>query len=118
MNYLLYLYKIIVVEIIFKDQLLLDLYVGEKINNKQLMSNPILIRKYRKTIKILRASEDLYNLSKITGLNYEKLQGNLNRYSSVRIDKKFRLIFKVVYDQIDDEKLSHFEIIKISNHYS
>lgn len=118
MNYLFYLYNAKAVEIVFKDQLLLDLFIGNKTNNKQFRSNPVLIKKFKKTIIILNASKNLNTLSKISGLNYERLKGNLIGYASVRIDKKYRLIIREVYYDLDPEKLKQLEIIEISNHYS
>ena len=39
-------------------------------------------------------------------------------YSSVRIDRKYRLIIKEVYDEIIPQKIKYLEIVEISNHYS
>lgn len=105
-------------EIVFKNQLLLDLFLGDQTYNKLFWTNPILIRKFQKTIVKLKAVDNIYLLSKNNGLNYEKLKGKLSGYSSVRIDKKYRLIIKEVYDQIIPTKVNCLEIIEITNHYS
>ncbi len=105
-------------EIVFKDQLLLDLFTGNKTNNKQFRSNPFLIKKFKKTIIVLNSSKNVSALLKISGLNYERLKGSLTGYASVRLDKKYRLILREVYHQIEPEKIKYLEIIEISNHYS
>ena len=105
MNYLFYLYNIIVLEIVFKDQLLLDLYSGIRTNDKLFSSNPILVRKFQKTIMKIRAIENFNLISLNRGLNFEKLKGSLIGYSSVRIDRKYRLIIKEVYDEIIPQKI-------------
>jgi len=117
-NYLFYLYNVIALEIVFKDQILLDLYLGKRTNDKLFKSNPLLVRKFQKTIIKISAIESFNLISQNRGLNYEKLKGNLMGYSSVRIDRKYRLIIKEVYDEIIPQKIKYLEIVEISNHYS
>ena len=105
-------------EIVFKDQFLLDLYSGKRTNDQLFKSNPLLVRKFQKAIMKISAIDNFNLISHNRGLNYEKLKGNLMGYSSVRIDKKYRLIIKEVYDEIIPQKIKYLEIIKISNHYS
>lgn len=102
--------------IIFKDQLLIDLYNGAKVNNRQFRSNPKLISKFQLVIFTLKKVNNIFQLNQYHGLHYEKLKGNLKNYSSVRLDRKYRLIFREVTDGVDN--VIALEIIEISNHYN
>ena len=42
-------------EISFNNKLLIDLYTGEKSNDKQFRSNPNLVKQYVKTVNNLKA---------------------------------------------------------------
>jgi len=117
-NYLFYLYNAIVVKIVFKDQLLLDLYTGNKINNKQFRSNPNLVEKFQLVISRIRKMDDLNQMKQYPAFRYEKLKGKLDGYSSIRLDRKYRLIFREVYFDYQLNNLKYLEIIEISNHYS
>ena len=118
MNYLFYLYNAKEVKIVFKDQLLLDLYTGNKINNKQFRSNPNLVQKFQLVISRIRKMDDLNQMKQYPAFRYEKLKGNLVGYSSIRLDRKYRLIFREVYFDYQLNNLKNLEIIEISNHYS
>ncbi|MFN5987148.1 MAG: type II toxin-antitoxin system RelE/ParE family toxin [Chitinophagaceae bacterium] len=117
-NYLFYFYNAIVVKIVFKDQLLLDLYTGNKINTKQFRSNPNLVEKFQLVISRIRKMDDLNQMKQYPAFRYEKLKGKLDGYSSIRLDRKYRLIFREVYFDYQLNNLKYLEIIEISNHYS
>lgn len=104
--------------IVFKNKLLLDLYEGKRISNKQFISNPIIVKKFQSALQIIKNIEKLNEIYYFPGLKYEKLKGNLNMYSSIRLNKKFRLIFREVKSLLDQEIVDSIEIIEISNHYS
>jgi len=48
-------------EISFNNQLLEDLYMGNKITDKQFRSNPALIKQYIKTVKKMMFSLPTWN---------------------------------------------------------
>lgn len=102
--------------IVFKNQMLADLYDGKRINNKLFRSNPVLIKKYQIVLLFIKSIENVSQLNTYPGFHYEKLKGNLNMYSSIRLNKKYRLIFREVYNRLDF--VDTLEIIEISNHYS
>jgi len=117
-NYLKYLYNLLKVEIIFKSQVLFDLYVGKVVVKKQFSSIPIVVKKFQSVIVIFKNIEKLTDLYIYPGLHYEKLKGNLNIYSSIRLNRKYRLIFREVQSNIETGIVDTLEIIEISNHYS
>lgn len=104
--------------IVFKSQLLIDLYDKKKTNNKLFRSNPHLISKFQSVIFKMKVSDHVNQLKQYPGLHYERLRGNMNGYCSIRLDKKYRLIFREVYSEIKMDLISYLEIIEISNHYS
>jgi toxin HigB-1 len=104
-------------EISFNNKLLEDLYVGNKVADKQFRSNPDLIKQYIKTVGKLRAVKKVEQLFQFHGLNYEKLKGNLAGYSSVRINKQYRLIFEEVANTSKPFEIVLFKLEEISKHY-
>ena len=104
--------------IVFKNQLLIDLFEGKRTYHKQFSFNPSIVKKFRSTLVIIENIEKLSQLYNYPGLHYEKLKGNLNMYSSIRLNKKYRLIFREVHSNLDFGIVDTLEIIEISNHYS
>jgi proteic killer suppression protein len=106
------------VNIYFKSQILFDLYEGRGATNKQFRSIPGVIKKYQGVVGIFNIIEKISDLYSFPGLRYEKLKGNLIMYSSIRLNRKYRLIFREVHSNLDFEIVDTLEIIEISNHYS
>ncbi len=104
-------------EISFNNQLLEDLYVGNKVTDKLYRSNPALIKQYIKTIKKLQSIEKIEQLFQYAGLNYEKLKGKLSIYSSVRINQQYRLIFQEIANTKEPFEIVLLQLEEISKHY-
>ena len=104
-------------DISFNNQLLIDLYEGKKITDKQFRSNPALTKQYVKTVNKLKSVQKVEQLFQYVGLNYEKLKGNLKGYSSVRINNQYRLIFEEVASENEPFAIVLFKLEEISNHY-
>ena len=115
---LLYLCKAcIIMEILFGSQLLIDLYEGNKNNDKQFRSNPTLVKQFIKTVNNLKAIVKVTQLYQFKSLNYEKLKGDLKNYSSVRINKQYRLIFKELSSLDQPFEIVILKLEEISKHY-
>ena len=104
-------------EISFNSQLLIDLYEGRKVADKQFRSNPTLVKQYVKTVNNLKAVVTVSQLFQFNSLNYEKLKGNRKGYSSVRINQQYRLIFEEVSTIEQPLKIVLFKLEEISKHY-
>jgi toxin HigB-1 len=104
-------------DISFNNQLLQDLYVGNKITDKEFRSNPALIKQYIKTVKKLESVNKVEQLFQFNGLNYEKLKGNWVGYSSVRINNQYRLIFEEINSKNEPFEVILFQLEEISKHY-
>jgi toxin HigB-1 len=104
-------------EVSFNNKLLEDLYVGNKVTNKQFRGNPTLIKQYIKTVARLKSVDKIEQLFQYAGLNYEKLKGNLSKYSSVRINGQYRLIFEEIANTKEPFEIVLFQLEEISKHY-
>lgn len=65
----------------------------------------------------MRAAKSSYDLSKISGLNFEKLKSKeyKDRYS-IRVNKAYRIIFFIENDVITGLEIVNIE--DLNNHYS
>ncbi len=70
-------------EILFRNQLLADLYEGKKINDNRFKSNPTIIKQYVKTVDKLFAVKCIEDMYALQNLKYEKLLGDRIGQSSV-----------------------------------
>lgn len=106
-----------VMNVSFSNQELADLYEGEKVSNKEFRSNPSLINQYIKTVNKLRSVEKVEHLYQYNSLNYEKLKGDRKGYSSVRINRQYRLVFVEIISKEAPFEVILFAIEEISKHY-
>ena len=97
--------------------MLIDLYEGNKIKDKQFRSNPSLVKQDIKTVNRLASVEKVEQLFQYAGLNNEKLKGNLKGYSSVIINNQYRLIFEEIAAKEEPFQIVLFKLEEISNHY-
>lgn len=102
-------------EIEFLNEELAQYYEGNKVKNKELKSNKNLQKLFIKTIDRLKILENIEDMYLFNSLNYEKLTGNLQGKSSVRVDIKYRIIFEEKADE--NEKITILNIEELSNHY-
>jgi proteic killer suppression protein len=72
-------------------------------------------KKFIKTIKMLMIADDLADIRKLKGLNFEALKGDLKGKHSVRVDIKYRIILRVEKDKILIEDILVIE--DLTNHY-
>lgn len=97
-------------EIVIKDQKLLELYIG----NRSKKIQPAIVKKFKDVVYSLSKCRRIEDLNEYKGLRYEKLKGNLAGYSAVRLNNKYRLVFREV---IINNQVGLLEILEISNHY-
>jgi toxin HigB-1 len=105
-------------EITFQNQILADLYEGKKVTDRRFKSNPALVKQYVKTVNKLSAISRIEDMFVFASLNYEKLTGDREGYSSVRINEQFRLIFQEILSETEPFQVIMFALEEISNHYS
>ena len=98
----------------FENEYLERLFTGVALKRKPKF-NDAVIKKFKKTILILKNAESSIELSKFRGLNFETLKGSKKDLYSVRVDYGHRLEFKLEKDIIQLTEIAIIE--ELSNHY-
>lgn len=104
-------------EIKFEEKYLEELFTEGKTKNKKIRFQKSLIKKYIKTVNILRDVKRFEDLFLFNGLNYKGLSGDKNEFESVRVDGQYRLEFKTAIVGEDPDCITICNIVKLSNHY-
>lgn len=65
----------------------------------------------------MRTVTTVEQLMQFEGLHYKKLTDDPDGMSAVRINKKYRLLFKEIENDEDPPRVVLFRIEKITNHY-
>ncbi len=100
----------------FDKEYLLELFKDGKTTDKKHRFQPEVIRGYHKCVMYLQSAKNVEELYPIHSLNYEVLSGDKNGISSVRINRKYRLEFKV-REMSNEQVITVCRILEISNHY-
>ena len=98
----------------FRNDYLEALYMGGDLPGKPRFSD-LVVKKFQKTILLLRQIENVSKIQQFRGLHFERLKGELKDYCSVRVDQKYRLILSV-----EGEDFLSAEVLTVedlSNHY-
>jgi len=100
-------------QIKFNNIHLRKLYEGEVVG-KPLYSTGVVI-KFKQKVKLLEMVESSKTLRNYKSLHFEALKGNKKGLHSIRIDKQYRLEFKLLNDIITNLEIVYIE--ELSNHY-
>lgn len=100
----------------FEKEYLSELYYEGKCSDKKHRFQPQVIRNYVKRIVTLAEALNVEMLYPLNSLNYEILTGDKKGISFIRIDKQYRLEFKVSTTDLDPV-ITICSIIDITNHY-
>jgi proteic killer suppression protein len=100
-------------QIQFKSKHLLELYTKGKSKKYDVPRN--IAVKFVKVVTMLEAAQDIYDLWRLSSLNFEKLKGHANRFSA-RLSQKWRLEMEIDWE--DEEKTTGTVLISdLSSHY-
>jgi proteic killer suppression protein len=103
--------------ITFEEIYLQELYVGGKTSDKKHRFQPQIVSKYKKVINLMKQLENVFGLTRYGSLHYEKLHGNKEGVSSVRVNDQYRIEF--VEGTEDGKQIATIcNIIDLSNHYN
>lgn len=103
-------------EVVFKKDYLLDLYETGKTKDKKHRFQPEIVHKYKRCIDILKDASRIESLYVLHALHYEKLQGDKQGISSIRVNNQYRIEFEE--EQIENRIITTIcNIIELSNHY-
>ena len=102
-------------DIHFDKDYLSELYYKGKCSDKKHRFQPKVVRNYVKRIITLADAPNIESLFVLNSLNYEVLSGDKAGTSSIRIDHKYRLEFKVEHKE--RPVITVCNILDITNHY-
>ena len=100
----------------FEETYLEELYTQGKANDKKHRFQPKIIDKYVKVVNLMKQQENVLGLTKYGSLHYERLHGDKEGTSSVRVNDKYRIEFT---EETEDGKqiATICNITELSNHY-
>ncbi|WP_418697554.1 type II toxin-antitoxin system RelE/ParE family toxin [Bacteroides sp.] len=101
----------------FEKDYLRELYETGKTADKKHRFQPQIINGYLKCVKALDEAERLEELFQFNALRYEKLVGDKQGLSSLRINNQYRLEFREVPSQQDKTIIEICSLVDITNHY-
>ena len=102
--------------VVFEQEYLQELYTEGKASDKKHWFQPQIVAKYIKVINLMKQQTDVLGLAKYGSLHYEKLHGDKEGLSSVRVNDQYRIEFA---EHFEDEKTiaTICSITELSNHY-
>lgn len=100
----------------FEKTYLEELYTQGKANDKKHRFQPNIIDKFVKVVNLMKQQENVLGLTKYGSLHYEKLHGDKEGISSVKVNDKYRIEF--TEETEDGKKIASIcNITELSNHY-
>ena len=81
-------------QIVFQKEYLSELYYNGKSNDKKHRFQPDIVKRYTNVINALASANRIEDLFPLRSLNYEVLEGDLMGYESVRVNDKYRVLFR------------------------
>ena len=103
-------------QIVFQKEYLSELYYEGKSSDKKHRFQPDIVKRYTHVINTLISANRIEDLFPLRSLNYEKLEGDMKGYESVRVNDKYRVIFRS--EKVESEQLITIcNIIDLTNHY-
>jgi len=102
--------------ITIEDEYLAELYKNGKSEGKPQFNKDIEDRFIIRVTQMEQA-QDTNNLRALKSLHFEKLSGNLDGKYSIRVNKAFRIIFRVEKDG-SNMRLEVICVEELNNHYS
>ncbi|MDR3189375.1 MAG: type II toxin-antitoxin system RelE/ParE family toxin [Prevotellaceae bacterium] len=100
----------------FEKEYLRELYETGRTTDKKHRFQPDVAAKYRKRIKTLEDAARIEDLFAINSLSYEVLKGDKAGISSIRVNKQYRIEFKVSDNDVEPW-VTVCNILELSNHY-
>ena len=103
--------------VVFDKEYLKKLYDEGKCDDKKRWFQPETVSKYVRVIKLMCSVDDVTSLSKYNSLHYERLIGDKQGLSSVRINNKYRIEFEEWCEE-GKNVATICNITELSNHYN
>lgn len=100
----------------FEKTYLLNFYTMGKSDDKRHRYQPEVVRKFVKVVSLMRHVENVLSLTRYGSLQYEKLHGDKEGLSSVRVNNRYRIEFREETEQ-GKSIATICNITELSNHY-
>lgn len=100
----------------FEETYLQELYVDGKAKGKKHRFQPQIVSKYVKVVNLMKQQENVLGLTKYGSLHYEKLHGDKEGKSSVRVNDQYRIEFTEGMEA-GKQIATICNITDLSNHY-
>jgi proteic killer suppression protein len=104
-------------DIRFEKTYLSELYYTGKSGNKKYRFQPQVLKGYVTCVKALQRASRIEDLFQYHSLHYEKLRGDKEGLSSVRINLQYRLEFRELTAPDGEVEITICSLVDISNHY-
>lgn len=102
--------------VVFEKECLKELYVQGSTTNRKYWFQPQIVTKYMKVINMMKQMENVQGLMKYGSLHYEKLHGDKDGTSSVRVNDQYRIEFTETIEE-GNTVATICNITELSNHY-
>ena len=103
-------------KVLFDKDYLGKLYERGDSGDKKHRFQPQVVKKYKKVVDLMIDSPNVLSLKKYNSLHYEKLIGDKEGLSSVRVNDQYRIEFEEIIQ--DNEVIATIcNITELSNHY-
>lgn len=112
------IFTFIFMEIVFTKAYLADLYEGNVKKYKEYKSNPQLVKQYVKTINKLKSISNIEQMFQLKSLQYKKKVGDLEGVSAIWVNKQYRILFREISTDPDNQVIDLLEIEELSKHYN
>lgn len=102
--------------ITFEQTYLQELYVEGKSSDKKHRFQPQIVSRYIRVVNLMKQQENVLGLTKYGSLHYEKLHGEKEGKSSVRVNDQYRIEFTESMES-DKQIATICNITELTNHY-
>jgi len=102
--------------VVFEKEYLLELYQDGKSKDKKHRFQPQIVKRYIRVIDLMISEENVLGLTKYGSLHYERLTGDKEGLSSVRVNDQYRIEFRE-QKEADKTIATICRIEELSNHY-
>ena len=103
-------------QIVFQKEYLSDLYYNGKSSDKKHRFQPDIVKRYTHAINALASANRIEDLFPLRSLNYEVLEGDLKGYESVRVNDKYRVLFRSEKSE-SEPMITICNIEELTNYY-
>lgn len=100
----------------FKSYDLQEIYENKKEKRKPIYDETV-IKAFIKKIDILYALNNSHELTQLKSLHFEFLKKEYKGFCSIRVNEKYRIIFKIIKEKSSKETIEICEIYKLTDYH-